>query len=523
MQAAADTLELAVPREPFTALAAAYPEVTRYFGERTDRIRDELLVTRLEAAGGDVLGTTVGELLTRDPVTAPPATGIREAAECMAAARVSALLVVADDRVVGILTDRDLRVRVLAAGVAPDAPVGEVMTPDPVCVDASARAFDATLLMMDHGVRHLPVLDDGKAVGVVSATGLFRLTRADPVYLAARIGRAPDAASVAEQLRSMPGMTVEMVRRGTPADDVARVVTATADAATRRLLELAEQELGPAPVPYCWVVLGSHARGELGLSSDQDSALVYAAEPDERGDRWFDEVTVRVRDGLADGGLLVCPGEMMASTPRWRMTVDEWSRRVGEWVREPAAENVLDAQVFFDLRAVAGDAGLADRVREAMLAAASSSPRFQAYLARSAADWRPPLGFLCGLVVARRGEYRNTLDVKAGGLAPVVQIARLHALAAGLPEVSTLDRLGAAVRAGVLAESDAADLRESFAFLRGLRNRHHADLVAAGRAPDNHLDPATLSNRDRHRLRAAFRSISDQQQALVLRYPIRQM
>ena len=524
MKAAADTLVLILPREVFEDIAARDAEFLRFFGERTDRIRDDLVATRLEAAGGDVLGTTVAELLTRDPVTVAPDRDIRAAAELMTSARVSSLLVVDGGAVTGILTDRDLRSRVLAAGVDPARPVWEVMTADPVTVDGSARAFDATVVMMDRGVRHLPVVQDGRPIGVLSATGLFRLTQADPVYLAARIDRAVDRAAVAQHMAGLPAMVAEMARRGsTSADDIGRVVTAAADAANRRLVELAIARLGPPPVSFCWIVAGSQARGELGVASDQDSALVLAERPDEAGRRWFDALTAEVRDGLAEAGFPVCPGDMMAANPRWRMTVAEWAEQAATWVQSPQAENVLDAQVFFDMRAVAGDVELAEKVRRVVLEAAAGSSRFQAHLARSAADWQPPLGFFRGLVVEKRGAYRNTLDVKAGGLAPVVQIARLHALTAGLPEVGTVDRLLAAVRAGALVDKDAANLVEAFRFLRLLQLRHHAECIDAGREPDNHLDPSALSNRDRHRLRAAFRVISEQQQALAMRYPIRQM
>ncbi len=522
IQASEDTLVLELPRAGFDDLAARHPTIREFFDEQTDRVRGDLVAARVDASGGNALSTPVGELLGRSAVTTPSTTPIDQAAQLMSARRVSSLLIVDDGRLVGILSDRDLRTRVLAVGRDPTGPVSGAMTIEPSYVRAVTRVFDATLLMMERGVHHLPVLDPaGLSLGVITSTDLLRLAQADPIYLAARISRADDPAEVAECVSRLPPMVVEMARRGDPAVDVARIITATADAATRRLIELAEADLGPAPVPFCWLVLGSQARGEMGVASDQDSALVLASRPAD--DSWFAEVTVRVRDGLAAAGFRVCPGDMMASNPRWRMTVDEWADRVDTWVRTPESENVLDAQVAFDMRAVAGDPALGDLVRERIKVAAAASPRFLAHLARSAADWQPPVGFFRGLVVERRGEYRNTLDLKAGGLAPLVQIARLQALATGLSEVGTADRFSAAVSAGVMLEQDARPLLRSFTFLRDLQLRLHADLVRQRREPHNRVAPSTVSTRDRHRLRNAFAAISRQQQALALRYPIRQM
>ena len=525
MDAVADTLLLEMRRETFDELAEKFPSIRDFFGERSDRIRQPPPAARAGAAGGDALGTPVGELLTRDAVTTGPDTSIRDAARIMTDRRVSALLVVEDDVVTGIFTDRDLRSKVVAAGADPAAAVSTIMTPDPVSVDVRTRAFDATLLQIDRGVHHLPVCDNGAPVGMVTTGDLLRLAQADPVYLAARISRAPDTETVAALSRRLPEIVGEFVRRGTAPQDIGRVITATADAATRRLLVLAEEELGSPPVPYCWVGLGSQARGEMGVASDQDNALVLAddAATVPGGDEYFAALAERVCGGLDRAGFPLCPGEVMASNPAWRHTTSGWMRRVADWVGAPEPEPMVHAQVFFDIRAVHGDRALLEPIRRDMLARARANARFQAHLARIACEWQPPLGFFRGLVVARRGEYRNTLEIKAGGIAPVVQIARLHALAAGADDVATLDRLDAAAVAGVVARGDAENLAEAFRFLRGLAYRHHARQIAEGHEQDNNVDPSTLSTKDRHRLRAAFRIIAGAQDALALRYRVGQL
>lgn len=525
MVAVADTLLLEMPRAVFDDFAAGHPGFRAFFGERSDRIREDLASARLAATAGDALGTPVRDLLTRDAVTATPSTPIREAARIMTERRVSALLVVEAGLVVGILTDRDIRTKIVAAGTSTASPVSVVMTADPVTIEADARAFDATLLLIDRGIHHLPVVDAGAPAGMVTSGDLLRLAQADPVYLAARISRAPDARAVATHARRLRPLVTDFVDRGTAPHDIGRVITATADAATRRLLTLAEAQIGPPPVPYCWVALGSQARGEMGVASDQDNALVLAdsAGDDARTDRYFAELAERVCSGLADAGFARCPGEMMATNPSWRGTCSQWERRVAHWVGVPEPEALLHAQVFFDIRPIHGDTALFRRVHEEMLDRARGSSRFLALLARMACDWHPPLGFFRGLVVERRGEHRNTLDVKAGGIAPLVQIARIHALSAGVAEVSTRGRLDAVADRQVIGRSDAEELLAALRILRSLAYRHHARQIADELPGDDHLDPSSLGTSDRNRLRAAFRIIVRAQRSLALEYRVGQI
>src|SRR5699024_8787828 len=260
-------------REVFDDLAAEFPAVRSFFGRRSDRIREDLASARLHASAGDPLGTPVRDLLTRDAVTAPPTSTVRDAARLMTERRVSSLLVVDAGVVVGSLTDRDIRTKVVAEGLDTGETVAAAMTRSPVTVDAGARAFDATLTLIEHRVHHLPVVDDDAPVGLVTSADLLRLAQADPVYLAARLTRAPparpcrvslaarsalapDADRVSRHAERLRPLVTDFVRPRTAPHHIGRVSTATADAATRRLLALAEEELGPPHVGYCWVVLG---------------------------------------------------------------------------------------------------------------------------------------------------------------------------------------------------------------------------------------------------------------------------
>lgn len=532
MVAAADTLALVIPKAVFDDVAARTWQVREFFDTQSRNVRRHAVDVRLQAAGGDGGTLTVGELVARSAVAVGPETSIAEAAREMTAERVSCLLVRAEPvqtgELVGIITDRDLRSRVLAAGVDPSTPVSEVMSGSPAIVHSEDTVFDAALEMMDRGFNHLPVVVDGRQgesipIGLVTATDLVRLSHADPIFIAGRIARAGSVEEIARNMGRLPQLVVGLVGRGVNAEEVAKILTSAADAATRRLITLAERALGPAPMRYCWVAVGSQARRELGIASDQDNALVLEREPEEAEAEYFASLTRRVNHDLALAGLPRCPGLIEASNPTWRKTPRQWGEAAADWAARPEGEAVLGAQIFFDMRPVHGEHGLCEVARAAMLPPARESARFQAHLARSAAQWRPPLGFFRGLVVQRRGEHRNSLDIKAGGIAAIVQIARLLALSHGIPEVSSAERINAAVAAHALQPADASKLLSALETLRQLQIEHQARCIQVGREPDNRIAPAALSSWDRRDLRTAFTVIADFLDALALRYPINQM
>ncbi|MDP3891345.1 putative nucleotidyltransferase substrate binding domain-containing protein [Nocardioides sp.] len=518
-----DTLVLAVPATVFHELREQHPRFAAYFtGDVSGRLRDAVA---LQQGGGEgaALKTHVRDLLTRPPVAVTSSVSIREAATLMADQRVSSLLVVDGDALVGILTDRDLRTRVLAAGRDPATPVAVVMTADPVSASADALAFEVLLEMVGRNIHHLPVVAEGRPVGMVTATDLLRLEQGNPVHLVGDIERAGDAAGVAALGQRLGGVVRSLVSQDASADDIGRVVTAVGDAVERRLLGLAEAELGPPPVPYAWVTLGSRARLEQALNADQDHALVLHDDSRDEHHGYFASLASFVTDGLLAAGYPLCRGEMMATNPRWRMNLGRWRNSFSTWLERPSPEAVLQASTFFDLRLVHGDRGLTSALQDHVTLAAPRATLFLTHLAKQAAGEHPPLGFFRGLVVEKAGEHRDTLDIKRGGAGIVVKLARIHALAVGSPETNTRARLADAVRSGVMSPELGADLRDAWEFISYVRFRHQADQVGIGEPPDNHVAPGGLSSFEKRHLRDAFTVVRAAQSALVHRYPVREV
>ncbi|WP_121252137.1 DUF294 nucleotidyltransferase-like domain-containing protein [Nocardioides ferulae] len=519
-----DSLLLAVPADVFATLCADHPDLAAFFAAPLGgRLRSAVARQREdhEPPAGPVLRSRIGDLVRRPPVAVPLEATVRAAAQRMTEERISSVLVTDGDRLAGILTDRDLRGRVVAAGVDTGVSVAEVMTPDPITADPDALALEAMLELVRRNIHHLPLLRQGRVVGMVTATDLLRLEQANPVHLVGDVAKATDAAAVAEVAGRLAPLVESLVRQGSTAHDAGRVVTTVGDAVERRLIELAEAELGPPPVPYAWVTLGSRARFEQALGPDQDHALVLHDDATEAHDAWFAELADRVTLGLERAGYPRCRGQKMASNPRWRMTLAGWERQVMRWLSAPTPDAVLECSVFFDLRHLAGDASLSEALVEHQRTSVRGSPLFLAYLAGAAARTHPPVGFFRGLVVERSGDHRDSLDVKRGGLLIVSEVARVHALAAGSARTNTLDRLEDAESDGRLSSALAADLRDAWEFLGHLRLRHQADLVREGRVPDNWIATDALSSFEKQHLKAAFGVIRSAQSALAMRYPVR--
>lgn len=528
MTAVEDCVFLVISKEVFNHLNDQFVEVRRYYGGENARIRAVASKLRSTAAS-ESLRTRVADLMETSLVTCSADATVQEAAQIMTEWNVSSLLVMESaganqSPLVGIITDRDLRRRVLAEAKPAATLVSEVMTETPETISPDLLVFEAMLLMAERGYHHLPVHDGTRVVGMIVIGDLLRSLHTDPVYATATLARKSDISEIAEIAQNARRIVGRFIDRGDSGEEVSKLLTAVADAVTRRLVALAEEKLGPPPVSYAIAVLGSHGRGEMGLASDQDNALVLADDydADVHAD-YFAALSDEICTNLDRVGYPLCTGDMMASNPAWRMTKSQWLRAFHGWITVPEAEALLHAQTFFDMRGVAGDVQLVEELRAAYLPLAQGSQRLHAHLAKLAAWREPPLGFFRGLVLEKGGEHAETLDIKKGGTAAVVQIARLFAVAAGLPQQSTRERLAASAGAGSVSRQGAQDLADAFEFLCTVQLHHQQAQFNAGTQPNNHIYPKRLSSLEREHLRDAFGVIRKLQQSLGAKYPIRAM
>lgn len=465
-----------------------------------------------------VSGQQVRNLVTRKPVSIVSSSSIREAAQKMVAERVSAMLVSDGGSLSGIVTDRDIRERVVATGLAGDRPVTDIMTSSPITLDGDAHAYEAAMVMMQNNIHHLPIVAEGKLLGMVARSDFMRLETEHPLYLVSDIGKQTTAGGVAQVCQRMPALIIGQIEADTSGELLGKFITMVTDTATRQLIRIAEAEHGPPPCEYAWVALGSQGRSEQSAKSDQDNALVLSDDATEADDAYFAAIAKVVNDGLDACGYVYCPGDVMASNPKWRRPLRDWKEYFFRWITVPEQKALMHANIFFDLRIISGKTELVDELKESIRKNARKNELFLALMARNAMNYQPPLGFFRQFVLEKSGEHKNTLDLKLHGIMPIVEIARIRSLAAGELRISTRNRLHAAAKAGEITETDAGNLIDALDFFEKLRIEQQGRQLQDGLQPDNYLAPKELSPLVRQNLKSAFSQVHVSQSALLNRF-----
>lgn len=513
-----DCLLYLLPCELLKGLMRDSSEFARFF---SDSLRERLQLTLSSHRQDSLASLTipVRELLRRAPVSIGQSTTIREAAAEMASQQVSSALVMADGQLAGLITDRDLRNRCLAAGLPYDTPVREIMTRDIETIAPDSLLIEALNRMSSLQVSHLPVMAHGRPLGMLSLNDLARYQSANAAFMSVDIRKAADLEQLVTITSRLPELQLQMANAGANARQIGEAVSTITDGLTQRLLAMAEDELGPPPIAYAWLAGGSQARREQTSHSDQDNALLLADDYDapSHGD-YFATLARRVCDGLNACGFVYCPGEAMACNPQWRQPLATWHDYFHKWIDTPEPKALMLSSIFFDLRPVAGETALFKQLQRAVMARAQGHAIFLAHMAANALSHRPPLGFFRTFTLIHDGEHDDTFDIKHRGIVPITDIARVLALSAGLPEVNTMERLRAADKAGAVSHEMAENLQDALEYIALLRIRHQAGQIRRGQAADNYLPPGELSELEREHLKDAFKVIKTMQESFETRY-----
>jgi CBS domain-containing protein len=516
-----DTLLYQFPTHTVDALCQDHPQLDYFLAPvGGERLREAITHGEDDTKSQiSMMTTRIRDLIKREPVTMPPTATIRETAALMSQERVSSILVAQSGELMGIVTDRDMRNRVVAMGLDYNLPITEIMTSETSTIDLDDYTFEAQLTMARLNIHHLPVVDGDKVAGMFTATDLAKHHSTSAVYMVSDIYKQSEIESLRDISSKVPDLLVNLVAADVTADSAGYVITSVMDALVSRLLKLAEEELGPAPVAYAWLVAGSHARSEQTGRSDQDNCLLLSDDYDQRQHGvYFEQLARFVCNGLNECFYFYRTGELMAITEWWRQPIIVWKNYFAEWIDQPNPERLLQYSPFFDLRCVSGDQELFSELRNYFLEKSTGNNTFLSSMANNAITNRPPLGFFRNLVLIQGGEHDSTFDMKHSGVVPLVDLTRVYALAAGVNEVNTQDRFKAIADAGVITQDVARDLEDTFEFVSFLRIRHQARQIRDGRAANNYMSPENLSNFERSHLKDAFSVIRTMQTALVQKY-----
>jgi CBS domain-containing protein len=495
---------LLLPEPEFRRLVAGFPAFERFFHRgRSQEVREADISTR-----------KVGDLIARDPIAVSPATPVREAAQIMRDAHISCLAVTDGGALRGIVTARDFTNKVLAEGLDPATPVSAVMAADPLVLTPDSLGSDILHTMLEHRIGHLPVVDGGRLVGMITQTDLTRFQAVSSALLVRDAATATGIDDLAAVTARIPRLLVQLVGGNQSHEVVTRLITDIADTVTRRLLTMAEAELGPAPVPYLWAACGSQGRQEQTGVSDQDNCLIVSDSATDADMDWFARLARFVSDGLDRAGYFYCPGDMMATNPQWCQRQSVWRGYFRKWVATPDPMAQMLASVMFDLRPIGGRAALFADLQAETLDMAARNSIFVAHMIANSLKHTPPLGLLRGFATIRTGEHKNTIDLKHNGVVPVTDLGRVYALIGQIPAVNTRARLQAAAEAGVISASGARDLTEAYDLIAETRLQHQLRRVRHGLKPDNFITPSDLSDFERSHLRDAFVVVRTMQSAL---------
>lgn len=525
-----DSICYLVNRKTMTSLLDSNPSFTEYFlksflGKYVDRTFTEMQSKSFLAGGGDKLlfTTPVGELATRKAVTASRDITIREAAEIMSGHGISSLVLVASEGVpAGIVTDRDLRDKVVAKGRSVNDRISGIMSVTLIKTEARDYCFEALLKMIRYNIHHLLVVDEGRLKGIVTNHDLMMLQGTSPISLAREIESQQTIDGLIPASKKINKMISLLLKEGAKASNITRIISEINDRLVRRILEITEKKCGKPPLPYCWLVFGSEGRKEQTFKTDQDNALIYAdaATPaeDAAAQQYFERFTVLANDGLMQCGFPPCPGGYMASNQKWRQPLRAWREYFRQWIQTPTPDAILYSVILFDFRAVHGELSLGEQLKAYLAESVPGKGIFLKHMANITISLRPPLGFFRTFVVEKSGEHKDELNLKFRVLAPLIDVVRLFSLEQGVSVTSTLDRIDA-LRSKHPAITEFGDeLEHAFEFITLLRIHHQFDQIEAGREPDNFINPNALTNLEKKTLKESCQLLSRLQDSIAKQY-----
>jgi CBS domain-containing protein len=476
----------------------------------------------------EVAQQTAGALVRRRPVVVEPETTLREAAKLMDARSVSAIIVDLGGADYGIVTDSDLRSKVIAGPLSPDDPVGRAMTSPVFGVTADQNGADVMLTMLDHDIRHVPVFSPRPEVmGVIVAIDLVAAETRSPFVLRRAIAKSRNKRELSEAASRLNATVITLFRAGLAPTQVSEATSAVADALIARMIELGIESQGPPPAEFCWLSLGSHGRREPVPSSDIDSGMAWRDVPERdplpearrhlastRTGEYMRGLAAHVADCVRVIGWRLDPHGVTASGAFSASSIEDWERSIEGWLARPSDNRVLIAtSILLDGRIVYGQTSGLD-VKQLLFEKGDRST-LERWMLRLALAARTPTGFMHDIVVEDTGERKGTFDIKHGGMLPVVDLARYAALRAGVRVTPTVERLRAAAEAGVIGASEARILEEAFDLFSALRLEHQVGQLERGLRPDDHLDPGQLDPLTRRYLRDAFREVTAVQRSMT--------
>ena len=475
-----------------------------------------------DSAAQQSMASPLAAVMRREPITCPPETPLRAVITSMREHRIGSMIVADPQaRPVGIFTLRDLADRLNLRGDAMEQPISELMTRELYTVAPASTVYEAALAMLRRGIRHLLVVEAGRLVGIVSEKDIFSLQRVSMSQLAGAIRDADDIERLVEFAHEIREHARKMLGQGVAPEPLTQFIASLNDLLTQRIIDL---EFGPLLANgerSCWIALGSEGRYEQTFYTDQDNAIIFCGSG---GDEALRERLLpcadRVNRALDRCGFPLCKGNVMAGNPRWCLSLEEWQHRFANWIDSGEPQALLHGAIFFDFRALHGDASLAHVLREWLMNHAAGTPRFLHQMAQNALQNRPPLGMLRDFVTSTVDGHPGTIDLKLHGATLFTDAARIYSLAARIPHTNTCERLRRYAAVRNIPQEEAHAWVDAFLFIQTLRLKQQHREHMLGDPLSNRIDPGQLNLMERNTLKEALRLARALQSRLALDYAL---
>jgi len=518
IKAVEDTLCYILDEQRVRRLIKISPAFNEYFmaylSRYVDRTYQEMHQRNPLFSDSDrlLLTTPVGSIAI-PLITVSEKTPIREAAQVMAQHKISSLIIRNENNFpTGIITDRDLREEVVAKGRNTAEAVKNIGNLSLIRVDGRDTCFEALLKMIQYGIHHLLVVEEGELKGIVTNHDLMLLQGTSPVSFARDILNQETVEGLVPLTRKIFNIIGLLLKEETQVTHLSNIITEIYDRFFRKVLEIGEKKFGPAPLPYCFVVLASEGRREQIFKTRQDNALIYfdpgtpGAEIEAAG--YFADFSDWVCESLSILGILPGPGRALAANPKWRQPFQTWKKIFREWIEVASPEEISEALPFFDSRPLSGKFSLFLTIRDHIAALINEEgQKFLKALTDRIVTNPPPVGFVKNRVIEQDGTQREHLDLEQHGLRPLVDLVRLFALSRGIQETATLARIQALKNREPAFQKISGELTQAFEFLMLLNIHHQFRQIKTGHPVDSLIEPAQLSSLEKKTLREAFRLI----------------
>ena len=509
-----------LPKQSFIDLCQRFPTFSEYFtdifGKRMlERSYASIIAKNMqsEEEGLQFFNQPISSLRPGVPIFGDVGMSILEAAKKMRQERISALFLKDDaGHCAGVVTERDLARKAIADEIDSDKPVGEIMSWPVHNIPDQALVFEALMTMMQADIRHLAVTDTNDEVtGILSNRDLLSAQSQSPLFLLREINEADSMAEIIDQHNQLPEALRSLVTSGAKAKNLTRFITMVSDAILEIVMQFTLDKLGPPPVKFAFMIMGSEGRKEQTLKTDQDNAIVYEDVPKEdqkEVNAYFLTFGETACDLLNQAGFAFCTGDVMAKNPRWCQPLKAWKKYFSYWIREAAPEHLLEASIFFDFRTGYGEEGLIESLRQHLFGALEGWAGFFRHLTENALYFRPPIGFLGNFVVESKGEHRSKFDIKSA-MQPIVDFARIYALKNNISETNTLERLNLLRLNQILQAQEYEELEKAYSFMMQLRFvRQMTAILDKSVHPDNYINPKRLTRIEQQMLKEIFKRVS---------------